>query len=170
MADTEMLALMQAIYNEIGSEVKTGDPDNLRGRVNDEYLRLYEETGATSFEVRVNGQRVGTYSFPKTKAQPARQESTVEVVDYDALVAWEDSDFDTFCESWVTRNIEAVARAYFEETGELADGMAIVTREVPATPEGIRSSGTMRVQASKVAEAMGPRLEEAVRGLLESGE
>ena len=170
MTDIEKLALMQAIYNEIGREIATRDPDNLRGRVNESYLRLYEQTGATGFEVRVNGKKVGTYGFPKVKAQPARQESTVEVVDWDALSEWEDDEFDLFCRTWVARNIEVIARDYFEQTGVLPDGMAIVERDIPAIPEGIKQSGTMRVQASKVAEAMGPALGEAVRGLLEGGE
>ena len=59
----ERLAIEQAVYNAIGADLKTGMPDNLRGEVNAFYLDMYERTGATGFEVRVNGQKVGTHSI-----------------------------------------------------------------------------------------------------------
>lgn len=170
MTDIEKLALMQALYLEIGYEVKTGDPDNLRGHVNAHYLDLYDQTGATGFEVRIGGQKVGTYGFNKTRAQPARTETSIVVGDVDALRADDSDEFNEWISSWIAAHIEELAVQYAEETGDLLDGMAVVTREVPATPAGIRPNGTLRVDGAKVAEALGANLGAAVAGLLGGGE
>ena len=168
--DVQRLAVEQALYKVLVEDVGTNRPGNLRDRVNDHYLDLYEQTGATGFEVRLNGRKVGTYGFPKTRAQPARQTSTVDVVDMAALLAYEDEDFNQFCEQWVIDHIDVLALAYFEDTGTLCDGMALVQHETPAQPAGIRRSGSLRIDPAKVADAMGPMLGEAVHGLLEGGE
>lgn len=170
MTDVERLALMQALYSVIGAEVRTGVPGNLRDAVNDEYTRLYNMTGATSFEVRVNGEKVGTFSYSKVKGRPARTESSVELVDMAALRCCEDDEFTTFISRWVDAHLEELARAYFAETGELVDGMAVVEHEVPAQPESVRPGGTLRIDAAKVAAAMGASLGPAVAGLLIGGE
>lgn len=170
MTDVERLALMQALYSVVGAEVKTGVPGNLRDAVNDEYTRLYNMTGATSFEVRVNGEKVGTFSYSKVKGSPARVESTVKLVDAAALRRCEDDEFLEFISRWVDAHLEELARDYFSETGELVDGMAVVEHEVPAQPESIRPGGTLRIDAAKVAAAMGASLGPAVAGLLIGGE
>ena len=166
MTDIETLALMQALYTEIGYQVKNGDPDNLRGHVNAYYRELYDQTGATGFEVRVGGRKVGTYGFSKTRAQPARTETSVTVADADALRANPSDEFNAWLDGWIGSHLEELAVQYAEETGDLLDGMAVVTREVPATPAGIRPNGTLRVDGAKVAEALGANLGAAVAGLL----
>lgn len=168
--DVERLALMQALYNAIAQEVSTTKAGNLRDRVNRRYLDLYEQTGATGFEVRVHGRKVGTYGFPKTKEQPQRTVQRPEVVDAEALAACEDDDFNEFISRWVTSNLDGLAVRYFEETGELVDGMAMVSYDEPAKPAGIKTKGTMRVHPDKVAEALQGELPAVVAGLLEGGE
>ena len=99
----ERLAIEQAVYNAIGADLKTGVTDNLRGEVNGFYLDLYQRTGATGFEVRVNGQKVGTYGFAKVKGQPERTVTEVRVTDHDALRSDQSEDFN----EWLTRHIDA---------------------------------------------------------------
>ena len=166
LSDIERLAVEQALYKVIAQDVDTKTPDNLRGRVNDHYRELYEQTGATGFEVRIAGQKVGTYGFSKVKAQPARKESSVEVVDMDALMAWDSDDFNDFISRWIEGNLATLARAYFEESGELPDGMAVMEYERPAVPAGIRPNGTLRIDPAKVAQALGNQLPSTVAGLL----
>jgi len=55
---------------------------------------------------------------------------------------------------------------YAQETGELLDGMAVVEREHPATPDTIRPNGTLRVKPEKVAAALGNALPATIAGLL----
>ena len=95
----ERLAIEQAVYNAIGADLKTGVTDNLRGEVNGFYLDLYQRTGATGFEVRVNGQKVGTYGFSKVKGTPERKVTEVRVTDPQALRSDRSDDFN----EWLTQ-------------------------------------------------------------------
>lgn len=162
----ERLAIEQAVYNAIGADLKTGVTDNLRGEVNGFYLDLYQRTGATGFEVRVNGQKVGTYGFSKVKGTPERTVTEVRVTDTQALRSDQSEDFN----DWLTRHIDAhldeLAVQYAQETGELLGGMEYVTETIPATPDTIRPNGTLRVRPEKVAAALGNALPATIAGLL----
>jgi len=162
----ERLAIEQAVYKAIGADVATNDPDNLRGEVNRHYYDLYEQTGATGFEVRVNGQKIGTYGFSKVRGQKAYTERIVTVTDVDALLADESDEFNDWLSAYVTGHIDELAVQYATETGELLDGMAVVEREHPATPDTIRPSGTLRVKPERVAAALGNALPVTIAGLL----
>lgn len=168
MNEIEQLAIMQALYNVIGGEVKTGNPDNLRGRVNDIYRGYYEQSHGKSYDVQLNGESVGTYTFPKTKAEPAKTVTTIEVVDYAMLRAYEDDNWLDWIGRWTVEHIGELAREYVEQTGEVLPGVDVRVEEIPAKPAGIRPNGTLRVYPEKVAQAMGNQLGETVRGLLES--
>ncbi len=165
----ERLAIEQAVYKAIGADVATNDPDNLRAAVNQYYYDLYEQTGATGFEVRLRGQKVGTYGFDKVKGQKARTERIVTVTDHAALLADESDDFNDWLSAYVTEHMDELAVRYATETGELLDGMAVVEREHPATPDTIRPSGKLRVHPEKVAAALGNALPATIAGLLEGG-
>ena len=169
MNPIERLAVEQAVYNAIGADLKTGNPDNLRGEVNGFYLDLYEQTGATGFEVRVNGQKVGTYGFAKVKGTPERTVTELRVTDHAAMVADESDEFLEYCSRWLESHLDEIAVQYCAETGELLDGMEYVTETIPATPDTIRPNGTLRVRADKVAAALGNALPATIAGLLEGG-
>ena len=169
MNPIERLAVEQAIYNAIGADLKTGNPDNLRGEVNGFYLDLYEQTGATGFEVRVNGQKVGTYGFAKVKGAPERTVTKLRVTDEDALRADESDEFNQWLSDYINYHLVDFAIQYAQETGELLDGMEYVTETIPATPDTIRPNGTLRVRADKVAAALGNALPATIAGLLEGG-
>ena len=169
MNPIERLAVEQAIYNAIGADLKTGNPDNLRGEVNGFYLDLYEQTGATGFEVRVNGQKVGTYGFSKVKGTPERTVTELRVTDHATMVADESDEFLEYCSRWLESHLDEIAVQYCAETGELLDGVEYVTETIPATPDTIRPNGTLRVRADKVAAALGNALPATIAGLLEGG-
>ena len=169
MNPIERLAVEQAVYNAIGADLKTGNPDNLRGEVNGFYLDLYEQTGATGFEVRVNGQKVGTYGFAKVKGTPERTVTELRVTDHAAMVADESDEFLEYCSRWLESHLDEIAVQYCAETGELLDGVEYVTETIPATPDTIRPNGTLRVRADKVAAALGNALPATIAGLLEGG-
>lgn len=169
MSEVERLAVEQAVYNAIGADLKTGVADNLRGRVNDQYRQLYELTGATGFEVRVNGEKVGTYGFPKVSGQPARTVTELRVTDHAALAADESDEFNDWLTTYVNAHLDELAIQYATETGELLDGMEYVTTTTPATPDGIRPNGTLRVKPERVAAALRGQLPSVIAGLLEGG-
>lgn len=165
----ERLAIEQAVYNAIGADLKTGQPDNLRGEVNGFYLDMYERTGATAFEVRVDGQKVGTYGFSKVKGQPERTVTELRVTDHAALVADESDEFNDWLTRYLMAHLDELAVQYATETGELLDGMEHVTTTIPGTPDTIRPNGTLRVKPEKVAAALGNALPATIAGLLEGG-
>mgnify|MGYP007115365228 CR=1 FL=1 len=165
----ERLAVEQAVYNAIGADLKTGVPDNLRGEVNAFYLDMYERTGATGFEVRIGGQKVGTYGFNRVKGQPEHTVSEVRVTDADALRADESDEFNDWLTEWLNSHLPELAVQYCEQTGELLDGVEVVTETIPATPDTIRPNGTLRVKPEKVAAALGNALPATIAGLLGGG-
>ena len=165
----ERLAIEQAVYNSIGADLKTGRTDNLRGEVNGFYLDLYQSTGATSFDVRLGGQKVGTYSFPRVKGEPEREVTELRVTDHAAMMADDSDEFADWLTEWMKAPLDELAVQYATETGELLDGMEYVTSPVPATPDGIKPNGTLRVRPEKVAAAMGNALPATIAGLLEGG-
>ena len=169
MNSIERLAIEQAVYNAIGADLKTDVPNNLRGEVNGFYLDLYQQTGATGFEVRVNGQKVGTYGFNKVKGQPERTVAELQVTDVDALRADESDEFNDWLTAWLTDHLPELAIQYAQETGELLDGMEMVERTIPGTPDTIKPNGTLRVRPEKVAAALGNALPATIAGLLEGG-
>ena len=169
MNSIERLAIEQAVYNAIGADLKTGVPDNLRGEVNGFYLDMYERTGATGFEVRVNGQKVGTYGFAKVKGKPERTVTELRVTDEDALRADKSDEFNDWLSDYINYHLVDFAIQYAQETGELLDGMELVEATTPAVPDGIRPNGTLRVKPEKVAAALGNALPATIAGLLEGG-
>lgn len=169
MNSIERLAIEQAVYNAIGADLKTGREDNLRGEVNGFYLDLYERTGATGFEVRVNGQKVGTYGFAKVKGTPERTVTELEVTDVAALRADESDEFLDWISRYIEDNLPQLAVQYAQETGDLPDGVELVEHTTPATPDTIRPNGTLRVRPEKVAAALGNALPATIAGLLEGG-
>ena len=165
----ERLAVEQAVYNAIGADLKTGVPDNLRGEVNAFYLDLYKSTGATGFEVRVGGQKVGTYGFSKVKGTPERTVTELRVTDMDALRAWDDDAFHEYVAKFFDQHLAELAIQYAQETGDLPDGVELVEHTTPATPDTIRPNGTLRVRPERVAAALGNALPATIAGLLGGG-
>ena len=169
MNDIERLAVEQAVYNAIGADLRTGVPDNLRGQVNGFYLDLYQRTGATGFEVRIGGEKVGTYGFSKVKGTPERTVTELRVTDHAALAADTSEEFNEWLSGWIDGHLDELAVQYAEDTGELLDGMGWVATTTPATPDGIRPNGTLRVKPERVAAALGNALPATIAGLLEGG-
>ena len=81
MNDIQRLCVAQALYKAIAGAVKTRTPGNLRSVLDAELVRMYEQTGAKSFDIKDDyGTKIATAS------------STVkggwEVTDPDAFDAW----------------------------------------------------------------------------------
>lgn len=148
-----LLAVEQAFYKIVAQDVSTRKPGNLRDEVDRHYLTLFAETGGTSYNVRLGGEKVGVASIKQPSAKRAKPVATAEVTDPDALMEWESEDFDRFTERYVREHIADIGRAYFEETGELPDGMDVVEHEqtgaVPAP------TVQLRIDPDRVADALG---------------
>lgn len=169
LSDTERLAVAQAVFKAMADEVSTKNPDGLRGRMDARLLDAYEATGAKSFDLKVDGKKVGTYSVVVSKARPEQVDTRVAVTDHRRLARWLARNLDELA-GYVARHGTDVAAFMLDEYGELPDGCE--TYEVlahEAEPERAERT-TLRVDGQKVAEALRGRLPEAVAGLLEGGE
>ena len=159
----ERLAIEQAVYKAIGADVATNDPDNLRAEVNQHYYSLYEQTGATGFEVRLRGQKVGTYSITTAKAEPEHDEKRIVTTDEKALLRW-------CMEHGCVQIDRAKVDDWIAYTGELPDGMGTEVVHVDAKPARI-SRTTVRIpDPFEALYALGEgNLEQSVLELMEGG-
>lgn len=140
----EKLAIAQACYKTIAGIVSTKDPDSLRGMCDQDAIANYLSTGAKSYDVRLMGEKVGTYSVRVNK--PKRVEK-LRVTDMDAYVAW-------CVENACMTTDDQQAERRFQETGELPDGCELEVTETSETVAG----ATLKVDEGKVADALGDAL------------
>jgi hypothetical protein len=176
MQDREKLFVAQAFMNAVGDMCKTKDPDNLRGRVSEDYVREYErmvENGlkrkceSHSFPAVVNGSEVGYLTVKVSKPTESMERVDVFVANQDAFVG--SADYDTAIRIFAERHLGDVARAYFEETGAVPEGCEAQTYVVAGSPGGEVTGTALRIDSAKVAEALGDHLPEAAMLLLEGG-
>ena len=165
----ERLFVAQAFYRAAGELVSTKDPCNLRGEADAFYRDLYEQTGAKSFDAKVNGMKVGTYSVKVTKAKPASTERRFKVSDPAALLPWVSDVDPAIAAEYVLQRAGDFAEWYAYQTGELPDGCNFIEIGTPAMPEQY-AGGSLRIDPQQVAEALGAQLLEAMQLLLEGGE
>ena len=195
MRDVEKLAVAQALFKVIAAAVSTKEPDSLRSRVDAETVATYEQTGAKTFDIRINGRVVGTYTVCVSKEEH-RMDLAVE--DRPAFDAWclenglaeerasfevrmpdeptgdQAAAFDLLVREGIIterRRIDTSpdamreARRVLEENGEVPAGCEVRYRDVESEPTGTM----LRVDPRLVAQAMGDELTGAVIGLLAEG-
>jgi hypothetical protein len=149
----EQLAVAQAVYKLAAEQVKTNEPGNLRAEVDAHFRELFEQAGAKSFDIRIGGEKVGTYSVKVTKP---KMQTVCDCYDQSAYLAW--------CEEhgFVRKVIdEDAASAYFEETGELPFGCNVSEVE---TPGGQYAGGSLRVDVPAINRALGGKVPIALLG------
>lgn len=140
----EQLAVAQAVYKLAAAKVSTREPGNLRSEVDDHFREAFESTGAKSFDVRIGGEKVGTYSIKTTEG---KRSIGLETHDPAAYRAW--CEANGFVKTVID---EDAAAANFEETGEVPDGCSIAYFD---TPEGAYAGSALRVDPAMVNRAIG---------------
>ena len=167
MDNMEKLAVAQALYKETAKLVNGKDPGSLRSAVNSEYMELYEKTGAKSFDVKIGGEKVGTYSLKESKPTEQEETEVFSVRNYVELAQW----FDQYAslrelKEFASHKLADYAQWVFETTGEIADGCEIVTEITPAEPSRVTGS-VLKIDPEKVAKAA--QLPPSIAGLLGAG-
>lgn len=151
----ERLAVFQALYNKIGKEVSTKG-NSLRARADEYFYDMYQQTGAKSYDVKVLGETVGTYSLRFKKPTQAEVVKELQVTDYTELAQHFDKIDDAYelemLKQYVARDLEAYAKWYFEQTGECLPGTELVGRFVEGHPKQY-DGGVLKIDAMKVAQA-----------------
>lgn len=162
----EQLAIAQAFYNAFGKIVSTGVKDNLRGQVDKMMRDKYENEGAKSFDVRVNGKKVGTYSIIVSKPVHTTE---LRVVDHDSFAEWAvDNGYAHSEEVTVTNTVfdkdERTILGDSMKNGEIPDGCEWVTTD----KDEAYKKGTIRgCNPGDIASAIGSALSDTAALLID---
>lgn len=160
-ADARTLAIAQWAYKKFAGLVSTKDPDSLRSKADEEYRRLYEQTGAKSYDIKVAGDKVATYSL---KVAKAKDEPRVIVEDEYMFLRWAS---ESHLVGTVLKVDQRALDKWFSDSGELPDGCTVVNVH---TPEHV-TGGTLRVDERKMDELYAHGLIAApVRTMIGGGE
>jgi aspartyl-tRNA synthetase len=81
----EQLAIEQALFSRLGEDVSTKNPDSLRSACDQQVVDNYRAMGAKSYDVHVNGSKVGTYSVRTSKEKPQEKKNRLVIKDPYAL-------------------------------------------------------------------------------------
>lgn len=146
--------VLHAIYSKAAEQVSTKCADNLRSEIERGYRDEYERTGAKSFSLKLNGEKVGTYSISESRGTPPRQTREFEATDDAALDNWvRGEEAQTYWDAFITSHRFEFAKWYFECMGELPDGCEMVTHETRGTLGGTYKGASLRgFDADKVLE------------------
>lgn len=160
MTDIEKLAIAQWAYKKFAGLVSTKDADSLRGQADEAYKELYEQTGAKSYDIKVAGDKVGTYSL---KVAKAKDEPRVIVEDEYMFARWV---YENHLGHLLKVDQKALDKLFYD-SGELPDGCTVVNVH---TPEHV-SGGTLRIDERKMDELYAHGLIAApVRTMIGGGE
>lgn len=165
MTDIEKLAIAQAVFKVVADQVSTKNPSSIRSQADNDLMDMYEKMGVKSIDLKVNGEKVGTYSVTMAKATPEKHKKSIRITDITKLDSWAESNPDEYNE-WLPTAWEDFANYCFEQYGEVPDGCEVVDEVTPATKERPKGT-TLRVEPQKVATALKGELPEVVAGLLE---
>ena len=164
-SELERFAVAQALYKAIAAQVKTGEPDNLRGRVDDMLRDDYKEKGTDRYRLKVGGVEVGTLSLRLGRAQ-----TRLIVEDETAFLDWLFDDGIGYLHEFINSPkgralVDFMASAIVTD-GEIPRGCTAYTE--PAHFEGTTVKGC---DIEDVANALGLNLPQAMMyALTEGGE
>lgn len=160
LTTAEKLTIAQALYKAIADVVSTKNPDSLRSEMDVEMLKAYELDGIKSRDLRINGEKVGTYTV---RVKKAFSKDRPVLTDISAFKAWLD-DNHQYAIAYSLSQPDFVSWVIAQ--GELPDGYELERVEFPEAATGT----TLKVDVQKVAQAMGNELPNAVAGLIGGAE
>lgn len=191
--DLNNLIIAQAVFKAVSEAVSTKNSDSLRSRIDAQRIELYKQTGCKSYDLMLNGMKVGTYTVRTSKAV---KKTLLVVYDELAFARWayenglakKQIQLTIDVEDWMPANLVNIEYMITEETwrsgiaqekyvvdgnaldvarenGEVPDGCELKVIDEPSAPVGT----TLKVDSALVAEALGDALPAAVHGLLTEG-
>ena len=169
----EQLAIEQALFSRLGEDVNTKNPDSLRCVADEQILDNYRAMGAKSYDVHVNGEKVGTYSVRVGKGKEARTEKRLVVRDQMALEHFISENLNhaiyneeaSYMELYAIAMAQNFAEFVLNTYGELPDGCEVVEDTIPAQPPKVMGT-TLRIDAEKVSAAIATYLPTTLAGFI----
>lgn len=165
----ERLAIEQALFSRLGEDVSTKNPDSLRSFADEKIVDNYRATGAKSYDLFINEQKVGTYSVRVSDGKAETRKQALQVTDGAVLeqyIQLECADAAVEYAQIMSRNF---AEFMLQTYGVVCDGCEVVDVVTPAEPSRVLGT-TVRVDAEKVGNALVGYLPTTVAGLLGGGE
>lgn len=151
----QKLAIVDAFIKACKDEQK-----RIRDEVDEETIKLYLDTGADRRTVSLNGEKVGTISIVMTKPVKGK---FPEIQDAQEFAKWyRESDGGMDAINRLIALEPGIMLKAAVADGELPDGCSMVERCEPAMITGT----TVRVQTTKVVEALGNNFGTAAAALL----
>ena len=164
LTDMEQLAIKQSLYKTLADDISTSKRGNLRSRVDETYKEYYRLSGGKTYNVNVNGMKVGTFSVV---AKDAESKAEVYIIDRVAFGDWvrDDDSVANAAIEWMladTKRAEAFAKYLVELTGVMPEGCeAYVSNGEPKL-----TTRFSKLDPQKVASALGNALPSTIAGLL----
>ena len=151
--DIEKVAVAQAIVN-LMNEICSPMNGKERKVVDDTFRKMFAETGSKTFDLRVGGEKVGTYQIKTTKGTPDETKVEFTVTDEATLAADGDQDFAEYLQTvWLPRNLAKAAEDFFYEVGAVLDGCDVSETFVPGQKEGVYMSNAITISEPRKAVA-----------------
>ena len=169
----EQLAIEHALFSKLGEDVSTKNPDSLRIMADEEIVGNYRAIGAKSYDIHVNGQKVGTYSVRVSKERPQETKQRLVVKDPYALehfiqnntVASVGDGEASYAELYAEAMLQNFAEYVLNVHGEMPDGCEMVEETIPAQPPRVLGT-TLRIDEDKVASAINGYLPTTLAGFI----
>ena len=156
----DKLFALEAVIKELSEE-----RDMLKAECAEELLSAYEANGDTQRRSVWFGKGAGCFSVSFSKAKPGVEVVEYNLADKDAFGEWLDSNPLSYAQ-YILDNASDFAQKWFEETGELPEGIARVAYMTADEPEHV--SGTrLSVKKDAIIDVLMPQLPTAITGLLE---
>ena len=124
--------------------------------------------GAKSYDVHVNGQKVGTYSVRVSKGKAETSSKRLVISDPGKLYNYIEDSLDKNPElvgEYACLMAQNFAEWVLETEGELLDGCELVEDVTPAQPPAVLGT-TLRIDADKVGRALVGYLPTPLAGLI----
>ena len=149
----ERLVVGQALFDKLGKMVSTKDPDSLRVQADRNYKALFDETGAKTFELKIQGEKVGTYSIRQSKPKPSTVTKELRISDKAEAIRAAANMTEDIWYLFITQHIDDFAPWYARQTGEILDGCEWVEEVSPEIPSQYLG-GTLKVDSDAVTNAV----------------
>lgn len=166
-ANVEKLTILQAIFKSLAEQVDTKSETSLRHKVDEYFAELQEQTGARTFDLKINDELVGTYTRRKNKEKRERAENHLNINNRVSLEKWLAGVTDVELREYALDTLDDFARYKWQHDGELPYGCTVETIIIPGEAESY--TGVLKVDPQLVAGALKGHLPDTVIGLLEGG-
>lgn len=159
--DLQRLAVMQALYNELGKEVGTRNPYGLRAKEDAALIARYAEDGTDRRRIIIEGEEVGTLSI-----RFAKEHARYIVEQADKVADWmADPERRALLVQLLREKGQGIVDWYADVLdGEVPDGCTAYIE--PKRPNGT----TLKIDQERVVGALGMNLPQAAVYALGSGE